>query len=91
MKHKNPANTYAFLMIEYEMPNFIKELQNKISDEELYVTDDKDDYGIEKEPHVTLVPCLNNDVDLEEIKKYLKNIEEYNIVLTDISKLECDE
>lgn len=81
---------YAFLMVDYETPEFITELQDKIKEEELYIEEGKD-YGLEKESHVTLVPCLNNDVDVDELKKYLDDIEEYDIVLTDISKFECDD
>ena len=85
----NDARKYAFLMIDYEMPEFIKEIQNKIKEEELYVKDDE--YGIEKESHVTLVPCLSNDVDLEKLKTYLDDLSNYKIFLTDISKFECEE
>ena len=90
MTHKNTSREYAFLMVEYETPPFIKDLQNKIKEEELYTEEDDDDYGIEKESHVTLVPCLDNDADLEEIKLLLDSIEKYDIVLTDISKFECE-
>lgn len=81
---------YAFLMVQFETPSFIKELQNKIKDEELYVEDDNDDYGIEKESHVTVVPCLDNDVDLNVIKTYLDKLSNYEILLTNISKFECE-
>lgn len=91
MKHKNPANEYAFLMIEYEMPDIIKELQNNISEEELYLCDDGNDYGLEKECHVTLVPCLDNNVDLNELKKHLQELSKYQILIHDISKFECQD
>lgn len=68
MKHKNTSREYAFLMIEYETPVFIKDLQNSIKKEELYTEKDSDDYGLEKESHVTVVPCLDNDINLEELK-----------------------
>ena len=45
MKHKNTSREYAFLMIEYETPTFIKDLQNSIKKEELYTEEDNDDYG----------------------------------------------
>ena len=77
-------------MIEYETPKFIKDLQNSIKKEELYTEEDNDDYGLEKASHVTLVPCLDNDINLDELKKFLKNISEYDIILTDISKFECE-
>ena len=90
MKHKNTNREYAFLMIEYETPKFIKDLQNSIKKEELYFEENNNDYGLEKDSHVTLVPCLDNDVSLKELKKYLKNISDYDIILTDISKFECE-
>lgn len=89
MKHKT-SREYAFLMVNYKMPEFIKALQKKIKKEELYIDEDNDDYGLEKESHVTLVPCLDNDVDLDKLKTYLKDISEYDIVITNISKFECD-
>lgn len=90
MKHKKTSREYAFLMVEYETPIFIKDLQNSIRKEELYTEEDNDDYGLETESHVTLVPCLDNDVNLKELKKFLKDISEYDIILTDISKFECE-
>lgn len=90
MKHKNTNREYAFLMVEYETPDFIKDIQDKIKKDELYIEEGSDDYGMEKESHVTLVPCLNNDIDLNELKKYLKDISEYDILLTDVSKFECE-
>ena len=90
MKHKKTSREYAFLMVEYETPKFIKDLQNSIKKEELYFEENSNDYGLEKESHVTLVPCLDNDVSLNELKKYLKNISDYDIILTDISKFECE-
>ena len=80
----------AFLMVDFETPEFIKELQDKIPEDELYTDpNDKDfTYGLEKETHVTLAACLDNDVDLEEIKKILLHVGDYSVMLTDISMFE---
>ena len=91
MKHKNTNREYAFLMVDYETPSIIKDLQKKIPSRELYTDEDNEDYGLEKQSHVTLVPCLDNDIDIDKLKSYLKPINEYDIVLTDISKFECEE
>lgn len=91
MKHKNTNREYAFLMVDYETPSIIKDLQKKILSRELYTEEDNEDYGLEKQSHVTLVPCLDNDIDIDKLKSYLKPIDEYDIVLTDISKFECEE
>jgi len=90
MKHKNTNREYAFLMVDYETPSIIKNLQKKIPSRELYTEEDNEDYGLEKQSHVTLVPCLDNDIDIDKLKSYLKPINEYDIVLTDISKFECE-
>lgn len=90
MKHKNTSREYAFLMVDYETPSIIKDLQKKIPSRELYTEEDNEDYGLEKQSHVTLVPCLDNDIDIDKLKSYLKPIKEYDIVLTDISKFECE-
>ena len=90
MKHKNTNREYAFLMVDYETPSIIKDLQKKIPSRELYTEEDNEDYGLEKQSHVTLVPCLDNDIDIDKLKSYLKPINKYDIVLTDISKFECE-
>lgn len=90
MKHKNTNREYAFLMVDYETPSIIKDLQKKIPSRELYTEENNEDYGLEKQSHVTLVPCLDNDIDIDKLKSYLKPINEYDIVLTDISKFECE-
>ena len=65
MKHKNTNREYAFLMVDYETPSIIKDLQKKIPSRELYTEEDNEDYGLEKQSHVTLVPCLDNDIDID--------------------------
>lgn len=79
------AREYAFLMIDYDMPDLIKDIQNKLTDNELYTEIDNDDYGLEKETHVTLVPCLDNDINLDELKKMLEPIDKYALILNNIS------
>ena len=82
---------YAFLMIKFDTPEFVKDLQSKIPNDELYFDDEStNDYGIEKETHVTLVPCLDNNTDIVKIKKHLKGISRYKTILTNISLFKND-
>lgn len=85
---------YAFLMIDYEMPSFIKDLQNKIPNNELYFGTDEEkkdnQYGFEKESHVTLAPCLDSDVDINKLKELLLPLKEYKCILNNISIFEND-
>ena len=79
---------YAFLMIDYETPEFIKKIQRQIPESELYLPDDPDSpwkYGLETETHVTVAACLDNDVDLDILKKYLKPLESYKLMIKDVS------
>lgn len=89
MKHDN-SREHAFLMVDYDTSPFITDLQNSINPEELYFEEGSTDYGLELNSHVTLVPCLANDVDLERLKTYLETLSNYDIILTDISKFDCD-
>lgn len=81
---------YGFLMIGYEKPKFIQELQDKIPFEELYTEEDNDDFGVENKTHVTLVPCLDKHLCCDDLKQYLKPLSNYPIILTNISKFEND-
>jgi len=75
-------------MIDYETPDFIKNIQQTISESELYKSSDPNDpwqYGLENETHVTIAACLDNDVDLSELKKHLKSIDFYKLMITDVS------
>jgi 2'-5' RNA ligase len=86
---------YSFLMIDFKMPKLILRLQERIPKDELYFSEDLDDdaeYGLETESHVTLAPCLENDLGLlKELKKVLKPLEEYKARITDISIFENEE
>ena len=86
---------YACIMLDYDMPEFVKELQKSIPEEELYLgeTDkDKEDdnYGLEKEAHITLVYGLNNNVKFSELEEYLLPIKEYQTILVNISTFTND-
>lgn len=86
------AREYAFLMIDYKTPSFIKKLQDIIPEKELYFGDEEEDndYGIEDNSHVTLAPCLDLNVDLEKLKTFLLPLNEYKCILNNISIFEND-
>lgn len=85
------ARTHGFLMIKYDKPEMIQELQNMIPYEELYEEEDNDDYGIEDMCHVTLVPCLDKHMNVEELKKELMELGKYSVLISNISKFENDD
>lgn len=83
-------NKYAFLMIRFNTPDFIKNIQDELSDDDLYSNDDdnRSGYGIETDTHITLVPCLDNDVDLNDIAHMLEPLDKYQTILTNVSCFE---
>ena len=81
----NPTRFYATLMVEYETPAFLDDLQKTIAPEDLYIDETNYYFGLEMEYHVTLLPYLENDVDVKELKTYLKDISEYETQLVDVS------
>lgn len=82
-------NNYAYLMVEYDTPPLIKEIQKQLNTEDLFVKDGK--YGIEQCTHTTIVPCLDNNISIEELKPYIYPLNKYGAVLTDISKFDFDD
>lgn len=86
---------YACLMLDYGMPEFIKEIQKTIPEEDIYFGETEKEkeenmYGIEDECHITIVFGLDNDVEFKEIEKYLYPLHEYKTILVNISIFEND-
>ena len=61
------AREYGFLMIKYNKPEFIQELQNMIPYKELYNEDDNDDYGVENKYNVFRKDEVKNFEDKEAL------------------------
>lgn len=84
---------YGFLMVAYDKPEIIKRIQDSIPEKELYngeSAEEENQYGLEKECHVTLVPCLDKDLDVEKLKKHLMKLEDYGGFLANVSKFDND-
>lgn len=83
---------YASLMVKYEMPSFIKRLQEEIPAGDLFKGDDHGQ-GLETESHITLFPCLSNDTDLLKLLPTLPKVEELEVELVNVSifqQQDCD-
>jgi len=81
---------YAFLMVRFKMPSFISEIMDNIDGNDLY-SDPEDQlnrYGLERESHVTLFPCLDKEVSLNDICSYLPNVRTLRASLKNISLFE---
>ena len=81
---------YGFLMVKYDTPSIIENLFKDIDKNDLYKADSKD-YGLEKDTHVTLAPCLDNTLTLVELKCFLKPISLYSATIGQLSMFECDD
>lgn len=81
---------YAFMMVKYKMPSEIKKIQSDIDEDDIYIDpQDEDRYGIENDAHVTIAPCLDNDIDLDELKKLLPPPQKCGAYIRDISVFRC--
>lgn len=81
---------YKFLMVYYPHSYLIEEIQNSIDKDDLYLGDGTDDdtYGLEKEPHVTLLPNIDPEVEYDDMEPYLEHIKEYDAILVKTSVFE---
>ena len=74
-------------MVDYQLPEAIKEIQSKIDVNALYVKESPKSgfpFGLEKEPHVS-VARLRNTVKLDNLKPLLCPLEQYKLELTSLS------
>jgi 2'-5' RNA ligase len=65
---------YGCAMLYFEPNNEIVEFQKNINPDDLYIAEDNGGYGIETEPHCTLLYGLHEEVSLDDVKKILDNI-----------------
>lgn len=82
---------YACIMLDYEQPGFIKEIQKTIPEDEIYfgeTKEQKDDYGIETEAHISIAFGLETDVKFDDFKKHLFPLDEYKTILVNVSVFE---
>ena len=81
MKHNKIQ--YAFLLIDFQTPKIIKDIQDKIDKDDIYHGEEGEEndgwnYGLEKESHVTLCPCLDLTVTAKDLKPYLHPLKDYS-------------
>jgi 2'-5' RNA ligase len=62
-------------------------LESMIDKDDLYLGKDDDDrgYGFEKEPHITLLYGLHEDIPLKDIEKVLKSMKRPNITMQKVT------
>jgi len=86
------GNTYSYgcAMIYFNMPE-MDDLHAKIEERDIYMEDGDNSYGLENEPHVTLLYGIHSDeVSDDEVMKLLNSFKSTlnTIKLTKVSKFE---
>lgn len=67
---QSPRNKYNCLMIRFDIPNWDKFVNNLIKKEDIFMTKE-DGFGIEDNPHVTILFGIHDYVPLSDVKKSL--------------------
>lgn len=70
-ENSTSAYDYGCAMLYFNFPDMVK-LHGAITPNELYEEDGDKSYGIEDEPHITLLYGLHNDVSLEDVNSIIQ-------------------
>ncbi|MDD3986105.1 MAG: 2'-5' RNA ligase family protein [Methanobacterium sp.] len=86
---ENSESTYDLgcVMLDFNFPR-LKTIQDNIEEEDIYTEEGDKTYGLEDEPHITLLYGLHEGVTIEQVKEALKDIEFSNVRLSNISCFE---
>lgn len=87
--NENRKNEYNCLMLYCKKPEIIKKLHEQIDKDDLY-EEEGEEFGLEKESHITLLYGLLPKVNWDDLKEYLESIDKFNIISPKISTFEND-
>jgi 2'-5' RNA ligase len=88
---KDHKRDYGCLMVFLDVDKKAwKELQDMISDEDLYTEEGDDGYGRETEPHVTILYGLHGEIEDKDLEVEIDKIKEPKIEFKSISTFEND-
>lgn len=73
LKKQKQSYDYGCVMLYFNFPE-IKNIHERINSNDLYEEESDNSYGIEHEPHTTLLYGLHDNVSLEDVKKAIDNI-----------------
>lgn len=87
-KKENPS--YGCVMVFFTFTN-LKEIQSQINKDDLYTEKEDDSYGLEKNPHVTLLYGLHSDdIDDNEVMDSINTDNFTDLILYNISAFKND-
>lgn len=72
---------YGCVMLEFDIPNW-KSFHKEIDKDDIY---DEKGYGLEKEPHVTLLFGVYDAVSVEDVKKTVEFLDKIYIQIKDLT------
>lgn len=84
---KEQKYKYGCAMLELDFPQ-MESLHEQIDSEDVYVEEGDSSYGLEKNPHVTLLYGLHEDVEGDVVKKICMGHQYESIVLENVSCFE---
>jgi 2'-5' RNA ligase len=87
-KTKEPQYGCVMAMVDF---NKITEIHDIIEDEDIYEGTSDDPYGLETEPHVTILYGLHEEVNIPKIREKIKNIDIEKCILTNPSLFENEQ
>jgi DNA-directed RNA polymerase subunit beta len=79
---------FGCLMIQFSIPNWDSILDN--IDEEDIFDDEQNEFGLEYEPHVTILYGFHDDTDIDKLKSMIPD-KEFSIELTGVSAFKSKE
>lgn len=89
-KKENRKYDYGCVMCDFTVPDWDNRT-SFIRADDVYTSDDDNSYGIEDEPHVTILYGLHEDVDNDAVVEYLKNQQPVIVKILGISIFENDD
>ena len=89
MNEKKTTYDYGCAMIYFDFPE-MENLHKQISKEDVFVDPKDDTFGLESEPHCTLLYGLHSDVSIEKIKDILNGFKFGECTVTNPSLFEND-
>ena len=81
------VNEYGCVMLFFDFPE-MDELHSHINKDDVYIDPNDDSYGLEDEPHITLLFGLHEEVTLEDVKDDIGDIVFRDCILHNASVFE---
>lgn len=83
-ENSDSSYDYGCVMLYFNFPELNK-LQDSINPDDVYEEEEDKTYGLEDEPHTTLLFGLHQEVTLEDVKKILDLFEYSECTIKDVS------